>query len=309
MTTHVVLALLVVLGWGCGDGGVRHLPDAPIPDDAPIDEPPPIDADTSACTTADLSFTSARGLVTAGDGTLYYTRGSNVGRVPPCQAPEDTWVAVGVTGLTSVMVDPPNDAVYVAAVNANTIYRIDLLSPTPTAVPYATVEGPEGLTLGPDGALWSTTSNGVVRIATANSATSVTTAPMTNPKGLAFRADGSLLVIEYGGLIHALQVANGVETSRSVFADGDGGAAGFGGIIGIALDADQHVFLTQGDGGPAVVVLDPAGTVIETSEDGLASQLDFGGGPLTPTDLYVATSGAIRISRKVAGAAVPWHAP
>jgi sugar lactone lactonase YvrE len=264
----------------------------------------PIDADTSACTTADLSFGGANGLVIAGDGTLYFTQGSHIGRVRPCQAPETSWVEVGVTALNSVMVDPPNHALYVGALNADMIYKVDLTAATPSAAPYAAVDGPDGLTLGPDGALWASTQNGVARIAAANSATTVTTATLNNPKGLAFRPDGSLLVMEYGGTVYAVQLANHVETSRSVFAE-DNGA--FGGVIGIALDVDGNVYMSQGDGGPIVVVLDAAGNVIDSLEDGLGSQIDFGAGPLAHTDLYVAES-PVPAPRQAAGATVPWHA-
>ena len=298
MSSRVVVLMLLLAA--CGDDGGDAFPDGPPVPDAPPDQT--IDADTSGCTTVE-EFGDARGLVFAGDGTLYFSRGTAIGRVRPCQEPEYPWVTVGVTALNSLMVDPPNHALYVSALNANMIYKIDLTVATPTSEPYAAVTGPEGLTLGPDGALWSTTSDSVVRIDAANSATVVIKTALNNPKGLAFRADGSLLVMEYSGQIFAFGIENNVESSHTVFA-ADNGA--FGGIIGIALDAAGNVFITEGDGGPFMVVLDPTGAVIDTSEDGLGNQLDFGAGPIRHTDLYV--GGAGLVPRTVAGAAVPWHA-
>ena len=259
------------------------------------------------CTTADLSFRPARALVTSGDGTLYFTQGSRVGRVLPCAAPEANWIDVGVTALNSVMVDPPNRALYVGAANANTIYKIDLAASTPAATVYATVPGPDAMTLGPDGALWVAARDSVVRIAAGGEVSTVTTSTVSNPKAVAFRPDGSLLVAEYGGGILTLTLAGGVETGRTTFASDPDGTA-FVGLSGLAIALDGTVYVSNDDGGPLITVLDVDGAIIETLPDGLGGPLDFGGGPLTSSDLYVAGV-TTRIPRPTAGLAVPWHAP
>lgn len=304
-TGRVAASLAILLG-ACGDDGAGTVPDAPLaPDSAPPDQP--IDADTSACTTADLSFGGSRGLVIAGDGTLYFSQGTSVGRVRPCQTPEVGWVEVGAGGLASLMVDPANRALFVASTSADMIYKIDLTVATPTASPYAAVSDPEGLTLGPDGALWSTTNNGVVRIPAANTSTPVTTSPIENPTALAFRPDGSLLVVEYGGGIHALQLANDVEIARSIFAQKE---SEFQGLIGIALDVNGTVYVSNAEGESLIVVVDAAGAVIDTlGGKGLGAQIDFGAGPLAHEDLYAAGVTPERVTLNVAGATVPWHAP
>lgn len=315
--TLSAIALLVLLP-ACSDGGTTTPPtDGGTTDTGtPTQDTgtPPTDTGPAGptCGTerADVSgIRGTEGLVIAGDGTIYYSRPRAVGRKRPGADAEPAWAALpsGASTVWGMVVDPANNRLYVGSPSATTVYAVTL-GDTPEVTPYVSGAGqPNGLTLGPDGALYYSDFGGgrVYRVPPGGERAQVTMSAIAQANGVAFGPDGALYVCSYGaGTLVRLTLADGVETERAVF------ARSLGNPDGVAFDRMGRVYVTD-NGMGRVLRLDPDGsnpTPVQESRIGAAASLDFGVGALNCSDLYVASSGAmVRIETDAPGADVPWH--
>lgn len=255
---------------------------------------------------------ATEGLVIARDGTIYYSQSGGVGRLVPGGAPQNGWVRIA-TGATvwGLALDAANTHLYFGSPSTGSVHVVDLTAGTPTAAVFVVDAGqPNGLTMGPDGALYYSDFGGdsVWRAETdtvPSTPTEVTASEIPSANGLVFLDDGTLLVASYAdGTIDRLTLAAGAETARVPF------AAALGSPDGIAVDADGRVYVTN-QSGRRVVRLEADGSgpmTLVMSINGPAN-LEFGTGALDCEDLYITSSGAMRRYEMgtVAGAAVPWH--
>lgn len=258
-------------------------------------------------------ITGTEGLVIARDGTIYYSQSGGVGRLAVGGTPDDGWVTLtGAGTVWGMVLDEANETLYVGApMPARTVFAVDLTGATPVARPFVTAAGsPNGLTLGPDGALYFSDFGGnhVNRVelgGATGTATRVTTSPIASANGVAFLPDGTLLVASYStGTVHRLTLTAGAETARTTF------ASGLGAPDGIAVDADGRVYVTNNGAGTVIrLEADGTGPMILLTGVGAAASLDFGAGALDCEDLYVASSGPMRRYEDgtAVGADVPWH--
>lgn len=251
------------------------------------------------------------GLIVARDGTIYYSQSGAVGRLAPGGSPENDWVSLpGSSGTVwGIALDAANETLYVGSPSAGTIYSVDLTAATPAATAFVTSAGqPNGLTVGPDGALYYSNFGGgrVMRVeATGGTPTQVTTSGIPGANGVAFDTDGTLLVCSYStGNLFRLTLTSGAETGRTM------AATGLGAPDGVALDANGDFWVTDNGAGRVLFVDRDTGMVNPVMPGiGSAASLDFGAGALRCGDLYVSSSGAMRRLEDVGvdGADVLWH--
>lgn len=254
-------------------------------------------------------ITGTEGLVIARDGTLYYSQGGAVGRVTPDGTQDDTFVVLprGSSTVWGLVLDAANAHLYVGSPGNATIYDIDLTAPMPAPVALVTSAGqPNGLTLGPDGALYYSDFGGgrVMRVELPAGGTPTMVASVPSANGVAFDDLGRLLVCNYSaGSLLRLTLAGGVESARETV------ASRLGSPDGVALDADGTIYVTD-NGGGRLLQLAPDGTATPLmSGIRSAASLEFGTGPLDCEDVYVASGRAmVRYEMgAVRGRAVPWH--
>jgi sugar lactone lactonase YvrE len=267
---------------------------------------------TTACGGArpDVSgVTGTEGLVIARDGTLYYSQGGAVGRLTPDGMQDDTFVVLprGSSTVWGLVLDAANEHLYVGSPGNATIFDIDLTAATPTPVALVTRAGqPNGLTLGPDGALYYSDFGGgrVMRVALPDGGTPTMVASVPSANGVAFDDEGRLLVCNYGGgQLLRLTLSAGVEASRETV------GSRLGRPDGVALDAEGTIYVTDNGGGRLLRLgADGTPTVLRMGISAAAS-LEFGTGPLDCEDVYVASSGALARYEMgtVRGRALPWH--
>jgi sugar lactone lactonase YvrE len=297
--------------------------DAPSTDDAPsevdggaADAPTTTDTGTpTGCggtTRPDVSaIRGTEGLIVARDGTLYYSQSRAVGRLTPTGSPENAWVSLpgGASTVWGIALDAANETLFVGSPSTGTIYSVDLRLDAPVAEVFLAGAGaPNGLTVGPDGALYYSdfSAGRVMRVeARGAAATQVTTSGVRGANGVAFDADGTLLVCSYmTGSLFRLTLADGVETARATV------ATSLGAPDGVAVDASGDLWVTDNSAG-RVLRVNAATGAAEAVSTGIsaAASLDFGAGELGCDDLYVASGAALRRLEDVGvnGADVLWH--
>lgn len=254
------------------------------------------------------AITGTEGLVIARDGTIYYSQPGAVGRLTPGGSPENTWVSVGGGGTVwGLALDAANETLYVG-VPGTGVRAIDLTAGTPSATTVAAGGAPNGLTMGPDGALYYSdfSAGRVYRLMPGSTPTEVTASPIASANGVMFMDDGTLLVASYAtGDLHRLTLSGGAEASRVTF------ASGLGSADGLARDADGNVYVGSQSSGGRLIRLDPTGGSPMTLQMGVSgiANVEFGAGPLDCTDLYITSGGPMQRYEMgdVPGAAVPWH--
>lgn len=269
------------------------------------------DAGTPSCGTAQPDVSSIRGTegaIIARDGTLYFSQSGGVGRMTPDGTIDASWASVGGAGATvwGLALDAANETLFVG-VPGDGVYSIDLTTAAPAPSRIVTGGAPNGLTVGPDGMLYYSdfSAGRVYRVDPAGGTPSeVTASRIANANGVAFESAGTLLVASYstGNLIR-LTLTDGAETARET------AAMGLGAPDGLALDATGRIYVTD-NGGGEVLRVNADGTGRTSLDTGIpaAAALEFGAGPLSCADLYVASSGAlVRITTDSTGAAVLWH--
>ncbi len=257
------------------------------------------------------SVRGTEGLVIGADGTIYYSQTGAVGRILPGMDPEPGWATLpaAATQVWGLAIDVANRRLFVGSPAGRAIYAVDLTSDAPTGTVYlASAGGPNGLTMGPDGALYySDFSGGHVYRVTGDATgtrTRVTTAVISGANGVAFHRDGSLYVDSYStGSLFRLTLTGNMESGRTTV------ATGLGSPDGLAFDAMDRIYI--GDNSGRLRRLDADGSNPMVLRTGIpsAANVEFGSGALSCTDIYVASSGAlVRYEMgDTNGARVPWH--
>ncbi len=295
----------------CGGGGGDSIDADPgAPDAAAVIDADPTAPDAAGpdaatgCGTATpplASLGGTEGIAIAPDGTIYYSQsGGRVGRWQPGDADgDDSWVTLA--GATTVwgMGLGETGILYVATPGSGgNIWEIDTSAATPTGTAlYPAAGSANGLTIGPDGAIYYgnfAASGHVYRVSTAGGVrTQVTATTIAQPNGVLFDADGTLLVASYqSGIIHRLTLDGEMQETARVTA-----LTGTGNPDGLARDAQGRIYVTNNSGG--TVLRFTPGTPTPAPETVLtgvaaAANMAFGRGALACEDLYVTSSGALR---------------
>jgi len=195
---------------------------------------------------------------------------------------------------------------YTGSPATSTVYRVTLEdSPTVTSF-VANAGAPNGLTMGPDGALYYTDyapAGDVWRVTADGARAKVTTSPFARPNGIAFGPDGALYVDLYElGAVSRLTLAGAKETARADFI-----ASGLDKADGIAFDSAGNVYIGWGEG---ISRVSPDGRTITKLAKGKTANVEFGAGAIASTYLYAVTEKKlVRIPNDLAGAPVRWHQP
>lgn len=261
-----------------------------------------------------LPTTATEGLVIGPDGTIYFSAAGSVRVMRPGMPAAQLVALQGASTVWGLALDAANNKLYVGVPSSRRIDVVDLAATPPTATTFVSGAGaPNGLTMGPDGALWYTdfTAAGhVYRVSSDGMRTRVTNAmmPIRNPNGLAFDREGNLYVDSYmDGIVIRLTLANNMESGRTTIQPM---GASIGSPDGLALDAMGRLYVTNNSGG-TLVRMDADGSNAVVLRTGMpaAANIDFGVGALPCTDIYVATGrGLARYEMgDTPGAAVPWH--
>lgn len=311
------MTLVVCITAACGGGGGGDdSSDAHVEHDAdsPIDGEPSPDGPTTSCGSGVApagEITGTEGAAIAADGTVYYSQTGGVGRwVPDEAAPSDDWVSLAGTSTVWGMAIAEEGHLYVATppsgATAGIIWEIDTTAASPNGtILFPSAGSPNGLTLGPDDAVYYGDFAGgdVYRVDGDGNRTAVSdpNTPFDAPNGVLFDADGTLLVAEYfaGEIWRVTLDANHAETARELLTDDAGRPDG------IARDDEGRYYVTD-NGGGRVLRYDASFGNQEILEQNVsaAANMAFGRGALRCTDLYVTSSGAMRVL-DVGAAGVP----
>jgi sugar lactone lactonase YvrE len=251
------------------------------------------------------SVADSEGLAIDADGTVYFSQPAAVGRLSPAGALDKEWAKLpGATKTWGIALDRPHKVLYIGSPTTGLIYSVTL-EDAPTVKTFLPGAGaPNGLTMGPDGALYYTDfqpAGEVYRVTADGVRTKVTASPLPKPNGLAFGPDGALYVDLFDqGAVVKLTLAGGQEKSRTNFI-----AAGLDAADGLAFDDAGNVYIGWGEG---VTRATPDGQTLTRLAKGRTANVEFGAGAIPAKDLYAVTGKKIvRIANDFAGAAVPWH--
>jgi sugar lactone lactonase YvrE len=261
------------------------------------------------------AITFSESIVIARDGTIFYSQPGGVGRLAPARPADHAWVSVGKADATvwGLALDVANENLYVASPATAAIHRVVLADAVPVALVFVADAGaPNGMTLGPDGALYYSDSveGHVYRVTLGGdtgTAVRVTVDTIPSPTGLAFFADGSLLVASYStGDLVRLELAGGAESGRTLFAS----VGMFAGTEGVALDAEGRVYVTH-----RMALLTRFAADGSAREDiyseARAADIAFGTGTLDCEDIYIPSPRAGPMRRyedgTTPGARLPWQ--
>jgi sugar lactone lactonase YvrE len=270
---HRFVLLGLLAAGGCGDDAPgadagNNGPDAAaVIDGAPgIDAAPgpdgeaPIDGPASLCGTAQApaaDITGTEGIAIGADGSVYYSQSGSVGRWSALDSSQDdSWVALANAGTVWGMAINAEGILYVATPSGSgrRIFSIDTNAERPTAeLVLQNAGGANGLTLGPDGFIYYSDFNGdeVYRVDPSNGDRTAVTDPeedaINSPNGVLFDADGTLLVLSYGGGdVFRLTLEGGVETDRVRAGGIDGNPDG------LARDLEGNYYVTDNSGGEVI---------------------------------------------------------
>jgi hypothetical protein len=278
---------------------------------APVDAAMPSDTGTSpTCGTAMPSLTGTsgtEGLVIARDGTIYYSRSNGVGRIGTDGTNDATWLSIpGSATIWGLALDATNTHLFIGDPTAGQLRVATGLDATPSQTPLAAIDQPNGVTVGPDGAVYVSDfgNDSVLRVdASSGAMTTVTASAIAGADGVAFTDDGHLLVTSYadGTVVSLTLDASHHETARATVATSVPSADG------VALDEAGTIYV---GGGSRVYRIGAGGTpdmTLQMGHTGTAN-IEWGAGVLGCHDLYVATGGGLtRIALTVGQRAVPWH--
>ena len=306
MTTSLIVALaLQVLA--------QAAPAAPAPAPRPVVAPPPPPEIIEPCGTARPKLDgikTAEGLAIGPDGTIYFTQpfgtGSSnfLGRYkPPYTELETRWADLGGKAL-GITIDPKRAVLYAGSRDRKKLLAVTL-STRPLVAEIADVEPTiNGLTLGEDGAVYYTDTDGghVYRVTAFGAKSQVTTRPVEDANGIAFGPDGRLYVLSYAkAKVTRLTLKAGKESARELLAEIAGGK----GADGITFDKQGRLYVTAG----ALYRISPDGKKVESLGAAYGANADFGAGALGCADLYTAGNGQgiTRFQADTEGKDVPWH--
>jgi sugar lactone lactonase YvrE len=253
------------------------------------------------------SVADSEGLAIDADGTVYFSQPSAVGRLTPAGKLDKEWAKLpGATKTWGIAIDRPHKALYIGSPATSTVYKVTL-DETPTVTTFVPNAGaPNGLTMGPDGALYYTDyqpAGDIYRVTSDGARAKVTTTTLPKPNGIAFGPDGALYVDLYEvGAVTRLTLAAGKETARADFI-----SAGLEKADGIAFDSAGNVYIGWGEG---VSRATPDGRGVKRLAKGKTANVEFGAGAIPAKDLYAVTEKkVVRIANDLPGATVSWHTP
>lgn len=142
----------------------------------------------------------------------------------------------------------PNGKLYVALTSSNSIWVVDLANPNTSGSIYNGATKPQGIRFNWKGDLYFNSANGVYRLnGTSSPATQVAAASFTNPGGIAFLSDGSLI---FGGesngafKIYKKNAVNGLPTDAVV--DLTATLTLSGRPVGLAIDSVDNIYVANG---------------------------------------------------------------
>jgi sugar lactone lactonase YvrE len=249
----------------------------------------------------------SEGLAIDADGTVYFSQPSAVGRLTPAGTLDKEWAKLpGATKTWGIAIDRPHKVLYIGSPATSTVYRVTL-DETPVVTSLVTTAGaPNGLTMGPDGALYYSDyepAGDIWRVTADGARTKVSSSTLPRPNGVAFGPDGALYIDLYEvGAVTRLTLADGRETARANFIP-----SGLEKADGIAFDAAGNVYIGWGEG---VSRATPDGKTLTRLAKGTTANVEFGAGAIPASHLYAVTEKKIvLIENDLAGAAVRWHAP
>lgn len=238
------------------------------------------------------SVRGTEGIAIAPDGTLYYSQSGAVGRRLPGAASENAWLPLPGANPVWGMAFRDDGMLFVGTpALGGTIYRIDTTQAPVAEVHYATAGTANGVTLAPDGSVVYSDFNGgrVYRVDDAGTRSQVTASAISQPNGVMFDDDGTLLVVSYatGQILRLTLDASFAETSRVVAGTMAGSA-----LDGIAKDVLGRYYLSDNSGGRLLRTDSSFGSV-EILLTGVtrAANIAFGKGALDCLDVYVASTG------------------
>ena len=254
------------------------------------------------------SVADSEGLAIDADGTVYFSQPSAVGRLTTAGKLDKEWAKLpGATKTWGIAIDRPQKALYIGSPATATVYKVTL-DETPTVTTFVPNAGaPNGLTMGPDGALYYTDfqpAGDIYRVTADGNRAKVTAATLPRPNGLAFSPDGALYVDLFErGAVTRLTLARGVEIRRAPTSSPRASTRPTA-----SRSTTRATSTSAGGEGVPPRASSRHGKSIKRLAKGKTANVEFGAGAVPATDLYAVTEKKlVRISNDLPGAPVPWH--